>query len=137
MLEEARELIAASIGCDRNEVIFTSGGTESDNLAVEGLYWQRHAQDRNRTLIVTSSAEHAAVLDAVNWLVAEQGAEANFVSMNDDGVLDLAELADTLEKRSDQIALVSLMLIHIKSGENPDARKPRRASRPNHAGLLS
>ncbi|MSZ53374.1 MAG: aminotransferase class V-fold PLP-dependent enzyme [Actinobacteria bacterium] len=116
MLEEARELIAASIGCDRNEVIFTSGGTESDNLAVKGLYWQRHAQDRNRTLIVTSSAEHAAVLDAVNWLVAEQGAEAHFVSMNDDGVLDLAELADVLEKRSDQIALVSLMWANNEIG---------------------
>ncbi len=116
MLEEARETIAASIGCDRNEVIFTSGGTESDNLAIKGLYWQRHAQDRNRRLIVTSSAEHAAVLDSVNWLVAEQGAEAHFVSMNDDGVLDLAELADVLEKRSEQIALVSLMWANNEIG---------------------
>ena len=116
MLEEARETIAESIGCDRNEVIFTSGGTESDNLAVKGLYWQRHGQDRNRTLIVTSSAEHAAVLDAVNWLVTEQGAEAHFVSMNDDGVLDLAELADLLEKRSEQIALVSLMWANNEIG---------------------
>jgi len=116
MLEEARETIAASIGCDRNEVIFTSGGTESDNLAVKGLYWQRHGQDRKRTLIVTSSAEHAAVLDAVNWLVAEQGAEAHFVSMNDDGVLDPAELANVLEKRSDQIALVSLMWANNEIG---------------------
>jgi cysteine desulfurase len=116
MLEEARETIAANIDCDRNEVIFTSGGTESDNLAVKGLYWQRHGQDRNRTLIVTSSAEHAAVLDAVNWLVTEQGAEAHFVSMNDDGVLDLAELSDVFEKRSDQIALVSLMWANNEIG---------------------
>ena len=116
MLEEARETIAASIGCDRNEVIFTSGGTESDNLAVKGLYWQRHGQDRNRTLIVTSSAEHAAVLDAVNWLVTEQGAEAHFVSMNDHGVLDLAELSDVINKRSDQIALVSLMWANNEIG---------------------
>ena len=116
MLEEAREVIAASIGCDRNEVIFTSGGTESDNLAVKGLYWQRHGQDRNRTLIVTSSAEHAAVLDAVNWLVTEQGAEAHFVSMNEDGVLDLAELSEVLEKRADQVALVSLMWANNEIG---------------------
>lgn len=116
MLEEAREIIAASVGCDRNEVIFTSGGTESDNLAVKGLYWQRHAQDRNRALIITSSAEHAAVLDAVNWLVTEQGAEAHFVSMNDDGVLDLVELSDVLKKRSDQIALVSLMWANNEIG---------------------
>ena len=116
MLEEARELIAASIGCDRNEVIFTSGGTESDNLAVKGLYWSRHGQDRNRTLIVTSSAEHAAVLDAVNWLVTEQGAESHFVSMNEDGVLDLAELSEVLEKRADQVALVSLMWANNEIG---------------------
>ena len=116
MLEEAREIIAANLGCDRNEVIFTSGGTESDNLAVKGLYWQRHGQDVNRTLIITSSAEHAAVLDAVNWLVAEQGAEAHFVSMNEEGVLDLAELADVLEQRSDQIALVSLMWANNEIG---------------------
>lgn len=116
MLEQAREVIAESIGCDRNEVIFTSGGTESDNLAVKGLYWQRHGQDLNRTVIVTSSAEHAAVLDAVNWLVAEQGAEAHFVSMNQDGVLNLAELAEVLEKRSNQIALVSLMWANNEIG---------------------
>jgi cysteine desulfurase len=116
MLEEAREIIAASIGCDRNEVIFTSGGTESDNLAVKGLYWKRHGEDRNRTLIVTSSAEHAAVLDAVNWLVTEQGAEAHFVSMNDDGVLDLEELSEVLEKRADQVALVSLMWANNEIG---------------------
>lgn len=116
ILEEAREVIAASIGCDRNEVIFTSGGTESDNLGVKGLYWQRHGQDINRTLIITSSAEHVAVLDAVNWLVAEQGAEAHFLSMNQDGVLDLDELSEILDKRSDQIALISLMWANNEIG---------------------
>ena len=116
ILEEAREIIAESIGCDRNEVIFTSGGTESDNLAVKGLYWHRHGQDHNRTLVVTSRAEHAAVLDSVNWLVAEQGAEVHFVSMSDDGVLDLEELSEVLEKRSDQIALVSLMWANNEIG---------------------
>jgi cysteine desulfurase len=116
ILEEAREIIAESIGCDRNEVIFTSGGTESDNLAVKGLYWHRHGQDQNRTLVVTSRAEHAAVLDSVNWLVAEQGAEVHFVSMSDDGVLDLEELSEVLEKRSDQIALVSLMWANNEIG---------------------
>lgn len=116
ILEEARESIAASIGCDRSEVIFTSGGTESDNLGVKGLYWSRHASDRNRTLIITSSAEHAAVLDAVNWLVAEQGAEAHFLKMDQNGVLDLNELQKVLEDRSDQVALVSLMWANNEIG---------------------
>jgi cysteine desulfurase len=116
MLEEARELIAESIECDRNEVIFTSGGTESDNLGVKGLYWHRHAQDRSRTLIITSSAEHAAVLDAVNWLVAEQGAEAHFLSMDSNGQLDLQELETVLEQRAAQVALVSLMWANNEIG---------------------
>ena len=116
ILEEARESIAASLGCDRNEVIFTSGGTESDNLAVKGLYWHRHGQDTNRNLIITSSAEHAAVLDAVNWLVAEQGAEAYFVPMNQDGELDLESLAKVIAERHDQVALISLMWANNEIG---------------------
>jgi len=116
LLEEARESLARSLDCDRNEIVFTSGGTESDNLAVKGLYWQRHAIDRNRTLIITSSAEHVAVLDSVNWLVAEQGAEAHFLSMDQNGVLDLEEFARVLEERSDQIALVSLMWANNEIG---------------------
>jgi cysteine desulfurase len=116
LLEEAREQIAKSINCDRNEVIFTSGGTESDNLAVKGLYWQRHAEDRNRTVIISSSAEHAAVLDSVNWLVAEQGAEAYFVAMDQDGVLDLEDLERVLATRSHQVALISLMWANNEIG---------------------
>jgi cysteine desulfurase len=116
ILEEAREQIAQSIGCDRSEVVFTSGGTESDNLAVKGLYWQRHSEDRNRTLIISSSAEHAAVLDSVNWLVSEQGAEAYFVPMDHNGVLDLADLERVLNKRADQVALVSLMWANNEIG---------------------
>ena len=116
MLEEAREAIARNINCDRNEVIFTSGGTESDNLAVKGLYWYRHAADSNRTLIISSAAEHAAVLDAVNWLVAEQGAEAHFLNVDANGQIDLEELAVVLEQRQNQIALVSLMWANNEIG---------------------
>ena len=116
LLEEAREQIANSLDCDRNEVVFTSGGTESDNLAVKGIYWQRHAENRNRTLIISSSAEHAAVLDSVNWLVSEQGAEAYFVAMDQNGVLDLEELERVLHDRADQVALVSLMWANNEIG---------------------
>ena len=62
-LEDARERLAAVIGCDRNEVIFTSGGTESNNLAIKGLFAKREGN-----LIITSAAEHHAVLDAIEYL---------------------------------------------------------------------
>ena len=116
ILEQAREDIAQAISCDRNEVLFTSGGTESDNLGVKGLYWYRHAQDINRTLIITSAAEHHAVLDAVDWLVSEQGAESYFVPMDDQGVLDLEKLEQVLEQRSHQVALISLMWANNEIG---------------------
>src|ERR1044071_7408514 len=61
-VEESRELIAAARGARPSEVIFTSGGTESDNLAVKGLYWSRRSTG---TRVVASSVEHHAVLDAV------------------------------------------------------------------------
>ena len=53
-LEEARESVARSVDCNRSEVIFTAGGTESDNLAIKGLYWQRNSDDIVRPLIVSS-----------------------------------------------------------------------------------
>jgi cysteine desulfurase len=62
-VEEAREDIADALGARPSEVIFTAGGTESDNLAVKGIYWAR-AKPR----VLASTVEHHAVLDAVQWL---------------------------------------------------------------------
>lgn len=116
VLEQAREQIAEAIQCDRNEVIFTSGGTESDNLAIKGLYWQARKANPKRNLIITSQAEHAAVLDAVNWLAAEQGAQVFFVPMDKAGVLNLVELSKILQERSDEVALISLMWANNEIG---------------------
>src|SRR4051794_28304834 len=69
LVEEARERIAAVLGARPSEIIFTGGGTESDNLATKGLFW---ASGRGR--VVVSAVEHHAVLDAADWLAAHQGA---------------------------------------------------------------
>src|SRR5580692_2398207 len=65
---ESREQIAAAYGARPSEVIFTSGGTEADNLAVKGLYWARRAADPGREQVLTTAIEHHAVLDCVGWL---------------------------------------------------------------------
>lgn len=65
-IEEARELIADKLGARPSEVIFTAGGTESDNLAVKGIYWARRDAEPHRRRIVTTEVEHHAVLDSVN-----------------------------------------------------------------------
>src|ERR1700688_713016 len=68
VVEESREQIAEAFGARPSEVIFTSGGTEADNLAVKGLYWARRDADPRRNRILASAIEHHAVLDAVHRL---------------------------------------------------------------------
>ena len=110
MLEEAREQLALAVDCDRNEVIFTSGGTEANNLAVKGLFAKREGN-----LIVTSAAEHHAVLDVVEHLEA-QGAEVHWLSVNSEGQIDLDELKTVLETRGSEVALVALMWVSNETG---------------------
>ncbi len=63
-VEEARERIAAALCARPSEVVLTTGGTESDNLAVKGLYWARRAADPRRTRALVSTIEHHAVLES-------------------------------------------------------------------------
>src|SRR5690606_5063351 len=74
VVEEARETLAEAMGCTPHEVVFTSGGTEANNLALKGLYWARNAQDPTRQRILVSAVEHHAVLDPARWLADHQGA---------------------------------------------------------------
>src|SRR6478735_10939275 len=64
-MEEARETLAGLLGARPSEVIFTAGGTESDNLAIKGIYWARRDAAPQRRRIVTTAVEHHAVLDSV------------------------------------------------------------------------
>ena len=68
VVEESRERIAKALRCRPGEVVFTSGGTESDNLAIKGLYWSRRAEDPRRVRILSTPIEHHAVLDPLDWL---------------------------------------------------------------------
>ncbi len=91
MVEEAREAIAAHVGARPGELIFTSGGTESDNLAVKGGYWAQAA--RGRTGVVTSAVEHHAVLDAVGWLGESAGADVHLLPVDGTGRIREADVA--------------------------------------------
>src|SRR6476661_3625302 len=75
VVEESRETVARVLGCRPGEVVFTSGGTEADNLAVKGLFWARAAEDARRTRIISTAIEHHAVLDPLDWLAEEEDAE--------------------------------------------------------------
>jgi len=120
-VEEARERIAAAIGARPGEVLFTGGGTESDNLAVKGIFWSRRAlepgpsgQRRNR--VVASSVEHHAVLDAVLWLERHEGAEVTWLPVDADGRIDVERLRAELSDHSEEIALVTCMWANNEVG---------------------
>jgi cysteine desulfurase NifS len=112
-VEEAREAIALALGARPSEVVFTGGGTESDNLAVKGLYWARRAADPRRTRIVASSVEHHAVLDAIDWLVAHEGATVTWLPVDGVGRVAPSSLRDAL---GDDVALVTVMWANNEVG---------------------
>ncbi len=112
-VEEAREQVAALLGARPSEVIFTAGGTESDNLAVKGVFWARRAADPARVRVLASSVEHHAVLDAVHWLAGHEGAQVSWLPVDRTGRLDPAALAAEL---SDDVALVTVMWANNEVG---------------------
>ena len=112
-VEESREAVAAALGARPSEVVFTAGGTDSDNLAVKGLYWARRAADPRRTRIIASAVEHHAVLDAVLWLVAHEGAQVTWLEVDGVGRVHPEVLAAAL---GDDVALVTVMWANNEVG---------------------
>lgn len=106
VVEDSREVIAACVGARPSEVIFTSGGTEADNLAVKGGYWSSRRSDPSRTGLVASTIEHHAVLDSLDWLADAQGAQVSLVGVDPAGRLDLDALRAHLSRTT---ALVSVI----------------------------
>lgn len=116
-VEQSRETIARATGAHPTEVIFTSGGTEADNLAVKGLFWARRAADPARNRILVSSIEHAAVQDTVEWLQSQEGAEVVWLPVDADGVVRLDVLATELERDAGaSVALISCMWANNEVG---------------------
>jgi cysteine desulfurase len=114
-MEESRETISEKLGARPSEVIFTAGGTESDNLAVKGIYWARRDAEPRRRRIVTAAVEHHAVLDAVAWLVEHEGAEVTWLPVDAEGCVSAAGLREALRDHDD-VALVSVMWANNEVG---------------------
>ena len=111
-LEEAREELAAALGAQPAEVLFTSGGTEADNLAVKGAVYA-HPAPRPRLLV--SAVEHHAVLDAATWLGERGLADVALLPVTTQGVVDL-DAARELLAAGEAPALVSVMWANNETG---------------------
>lgn len=116
VVEESRETIARALGARPGEIVFTSGGTEANNLAIKGCYWHRRREDGRRTRIIASQVEHHAVLDQLHWLANEQQAEVNLVPVDSLGQIDLAALQAAIEADPDSVALISVMWANNEVG---------------------
>jgi cysteine desulfurase len=114
-MEEARETLAQLLGGRPSEVIFTAGGTESDNLAVKGIFWARRDADPRRRRIITTPIEHHAVLDAIEWLAEHEHAEVTWLPVGPDGSVTAAALREALAEHDD-VALISIMWANNEVG---------------------
>jgi cysteine desulfurase len=115
-VEESREQVAAALGARPSEVVFTAGGTESDNLAVKGIFWARRASNPLRTRVIASAVEHHAVLDAVQWLARHEGAWVTWLGVDAAGRIDVGELKAALVAYGDEVAVCTAMWANNEVG---------------------
>lgn len=108
-VDYAREQIAKLIGADPKEIIFTSGATESDNLAIKGVF---EMYKRKGNHIITLETEHKAVLDTCK-IVEKKGGEVTYLKVNREGLVDLAELEAAIKPNT---ILISIMFANNETG---------------------
>ncbi len=113
-LEDAREAIAKQINCLPSEVIFTASGTEANNIALKGMYWNGKKSGKN--VVVISAIEHHAILDPAHWLQTHEGAEVITIPVSRDGVIDLQVLQEVVSARGSEIAVISIMHSNNETG---------------------
>ena len=110
VVETARKQVASLLGISPSEVLFTSGATESSNIAIQGL--AEYARKSGKHHIITSSIEHKAVLETVRTM-ERQGFDVDFVAPEPSGRVDAAKIVDKLR---DTTLLVSLMHVNNETG---------------------
>ncbi|MGA1145785.1 MAG: cysteine desulfurase family protein [Candidatus Nanopelagicales bacterium] len=115
IVEEARESIADDLRTRPSAVVFTSGGTEADNLAVKGLFWARKARlGVAAPAVVASAIEHHAVLDPVEWLGKHEGADVIWAGVDSRGLVDVEAIGEFID--SNATALVTVMWANNEVG---------------------
>lgn len=102
-IEEARANVANLINCSKTEIYFTSGGTESDNMAIKGIAGLRKKQGNH---IITSKIEHPAVLNTCKEL-EKQGFKVTYLNVNKDGIINLEELKNSINNETILITIMS------------------------------
>ncbi|MEY9847035.1 cysteine desulfurase family protein [Streptacidiphilus sp. MAP5-3] len=140
VVEESRESLAASLGARPSEIVFTGGGTESDNLAVKGLFWARRDADPARRRILCSPVEHHAVLDAVHWLEQHEGAVVEWLPVDPLGRVAPEGLRAAIASNPTDVTLATVMWANNEVGTIQPIRELAAVARefgvPMHADAV-
>jgi cysteine desulfurase len=104
-LEKSRKIIAKSIGAKTSEIIFTSGGTEANNIALKGLFFWNKENNTGKNHIITTKIEHDCVLNSCKWL-EKYGAEITFLNVNSEGFIDLKELENAITEKTIVVSVI-------------------------------
>ncbi len=110
-LDTAREQVAEFLGCTTSEIIFTSSGTEGDNLAIKGVALQRRDKGKGNH-IITTKVEHPAILNTCKYM-EKIGFEVTYLGVDGDGMIDLEELKNAI---TDKTVLITIMYANNETG---------------------
>lgn len=111
ILDDARASIAADLNADAEEVIFTSGGTEADNLAVKGIW-----EARGLPKVAVSTVEHHAVFESAQYLADYRGADLHWIGVDTEGVVDVESYREWLTDAAPTVGLISVMTANNETG---------------------
>ena len=115
-IEEARRQVADLINCDKNEIYFTSGGTESDNTALKGIMYLNKNKGKH---VITTKIEHHAILNTCKTL-EENGFEVTYLNVDKDGIVNLEELVNAI---TEDTVLISVMFANNEIGSIQPIKK--------------
>lgn len=102
LIEKSREKIAKEINAKEEEIIFTSSGTESNNLTIKGLFWSNYPEKNH---IITTKIEHDCILKSCEWL-KKSGAEITYLNVNKEGFIDLEELEKSITPKTILVSII-------------------------------
>ncbi|WP_375590107.1 cysteine desulfurase family protein [Hoeflea alexandrii] len=114
-VDQSARNLAKYLGCDPDEIIFTSGATEANNLAILGV--RKNIKEKKRNKIITSRIEHKSVIEACRALADEFGAEILYCKVDSDGCLDFGHLEELL---SEQVLLMTFGSVNSEIGSVQD-----------------
>jgi len=123
-MESSREKVASIIGANTDEIIFTSGGTESDNIAIKGIVYRFRRRGNN---IITSNIEHPAVDETCKYL-EKNGFEVTYLPVGKDGIVNTSDLEDAI---SDKTILITIMHANNEIGTIQPIREIGEIAREN------